>query len=231
MFSKCNFTLDVGEILQTFRQTRVWFFIDTSRTVQFPILIELFSQGPVGVFRETKWSRICANDWDIRDAHVLCRELRLPGAVEATLITPGWSNDHALLRGGYKCEGYESTIDECETGDVPATCTHDAGVICQTLRLNGGPSPHAGRLQVFNRGAFGGVCDDYWDERDAHVACVQLGYPAGVQTTHTVTESRRSGSTWMTNVYCDGLEKNIFDCPFTWASCGLTKEVWVECIP
>lgn len=189
-------------------------------------------EGPVGVFRETTWSRICANDWDIRDADVLCRELKMPGAIEATKITPGWSSfRYSLLRGGYKCEGYERAMDECKIGDIPATCTHDAGVICQTLRLDGGPSPHAGRLQVFKSGYFGGVCDDNWDTRDAHVACVQLGFPAGVQTTHTVIQPRTSGFRWMTKVYCRGLEKNIFDCPFTWSTCELTQEVWVECIP
>jgi deleted-in-malignant-brain-tumors protein 1 len=190
-------------------------------------------RGAVGVFREKTWSHVCANDWDIRDAHVVCREMRLPGgAVEATKI-PRESSSSLPIRGGYRCEGYESNIEDCERSSVPTTCPHYAGIVCQTLRLADGSSPHNGLLQVYKSGTFGGICADSWDKRDAHVACIQLGFAAGVLTTNSVTggQVRSSGISWITKVWCGGLEKNIFDCRFTWDSCSFSEEVWVECRP
>jgi deleted-in-malignant-brain-tumors protein 1 len=188
--------------------------------------------GEVGVYREGMWSRVCANDWDIRDAHVVCRESRYPGAVEAIKI-PRVDDSTPVIRGGYRCEGYEVNLEDCERGSVPSTCTHNAGVTCQTLRLVDGPSPHFGRLEVFRSGAFGGICDESWDIRDAHVACVQLGFLAGARATQLAPADKvkTSGLMWMTEVYCNGLEKNIFDCKPTMESCSASNAVWVECIP
>ncbi len=191
-------------------------------------------RGAVGVYRERTWSRVCANDWDIRDAHAVCRELRYPGAIEAT-STLRDSGSYAVGRGGYRCEGNELNIEDCEKGSVPSSCTHEAGVVCQTLRLDDGPSPHIGRLMVFKSGAFGGICDEEWDIRDANVACIQLGFLMGVDKSYRAPPelARTGGFMWMTKVYCGGLEKNIFDCSFTLDSqpCPTEQEVWVECIP
>jgi len=50
-------------------------------------------------------------------------------------------------------------------------------VFCDAdIRLVGSRLPHEGRLEIKVGGVWGTVCDDYFDTRDARVACYMLGY-------------------------------------------------------
>jgi len=47
----------------------------------------------------------------------------------------------------------------------------------EQIRLADSHRPREGRLEVYHNGQWGTVCgDDYFDDRDASVACFQLGF-------------------------------------------------------
>ena len=51
------------------------------------------------------------------------------------------------------------------------------------LRLTGGKSSSEGNVEVFHNGEWKYICDDYWDIRDAKVACRQLRFTKAVMAT------------------------------------------------
>jgi len=45
----------------------------------------------------------------------------------------------------------------------------------EQVRLAGSNLEREGRLEVYHNGVWGTVCDDYFDDVDASVACFQMG--------------------------------------------------------
>ena len=63
------------------------------------------------------------------------------------------------------------------------------------LRLRGGDSAEHGRVEIYRDGHWGMVCDDYWDIKDAGVACRQLGYTGASEV---ITRFIHRGFGWTT---------------------------------
>ena len=91
----------------------------------------------------------------------------------------------------------------------------------------------SGRLEVYYQGQWGTVCDDLFDNNAAMVVCRQLGFnPAGATAVYSSVFGRGTGTIWLDNVNCNGLEPNIDSCPHsTWGShnCGHFEDVGVIC--
>ena len=84
------------------------------------------------------------------------------------------------------------------------------------LRLVNGNVAHEGRLEIFHDGEWGTVCDDYWTDDDAAVACRQLGYPGAEPNGGRFLRAhfgQGTGPIWLDNVVCEGSELRLIDCP------------------
>ena len=178
-----------------------------------------FHYGRVEIFYNDQWGTVCDNDWDINDAHVVCRQLgfsRLAsnaptGAYYGQGTGPVWMDDVA-------CSGSESHLYDCrQRGWGLHDCTHskDSSAVCRygsyNLRLAGGGS-YYGRVEVYHNGTWGTVCDDYWDIKDAHVVCRQLGFSRAFSAPCCEKYGEGSDPIWLDNVKCSGVEASLFDC-------------------
>ncbi|XP_062596366.1 neurotrypsin-like, partial [Saccostrea cucullata] len=123
-----------------------------------------------------------------------------------------------------------SDIDECENGPCKnnASCLDGIDTYkCQCypgfygencternlVRLMDGSTPYEGRVEIFNDGVWGTVCDDHWDDKDAAVVCGMLGYSRNNAKGLCCEVYGKGGpQIWLDNVECLGTEQDIFHC-------------------
>ena len=90
-----------------------------------------------------------------------------------------------------------------------------------------------GRVEVFNNGTWGTVCDTNWDLKDARVVCRELGYLNAVRALQGGQVSRGSGEIWLNEVDCTGNEQRLNNCVHHSVladnTCNHSRDAGVEC--
>uniref|UniRef100_H1A281 SRCR domain-containing protein n=1 Tax=Taeniopygia guttata TaxID=59729 RepID=H1A281_TAEGU len=104
--------------------------------------------GRVEVAVRGTWGSVCASEWDLADAHVLCRHL---GCGRASSVPPGGSfgsGEGTLRPDAFGCHGSERHPGECPVavlGKPPCVPGNAAAVNCSGCRV---PAASRGRVPM-----------------------------------------------------------------------------------
>uniref|UniRef100_A0A669F3Y9 Soluble scavenger receptor cysteine-rich domain-containing protein SSC5D n=1 Tax=Oreochromis niloticus TaxID=8128 RepID=A0A669F3Y9_ORENI len=174
--------------------------------------------GRVEIFHSGQWGTVCDDAWGLVDAQVVCRQLGCGTVLSAPTNAQFGQGNGPIWLDDVTCTGNESKLSECQhRGFGSHDCSHseDAGVVCEapsSVRLVNGENRCSGRVEVFNDGQWGTVCDDLWDLNDANVVCRQLGCGSARSALQNAAFGQGSGPIWLDNVDCVGNESSITDC-------------------
>ncbi|XP_067898921.1 deleted in malignant brain tumors 1 protein-like isoform X2 [Heterodontus francisci] len=194
--------------------------------------------GRVEVYYNGTWGTVCDDSWDLADAHVVCNQLKCGQALNATVS--GWFGPGSgpIWLDNMKCSANDSVLWKCLAGPWgESDCMHkeDAGVICsehKAIRLQNGPSPCQGRVEVFYNRTWGTVCSDNFDLEDAEVVCKQLGCGSARIVLTDTTFGEGSGQIWLDDVNCRWHDSLLWQCPSSpWGQhdCSHQEDVGVIC--
>jgi len=192
---------------------------------------------------EWKTGPVCHHGWDDNEANVVCKQLGFNLGGTATHNSQfGDVNQRTYAMNAVDCYGNETRIQDCHyTKSMPSSCYNygnkAAGVICNfpkhVIELKGGINNSEGNVMVRNnKGYFGPICDDYWNNVTASIVCKQLGFKLGGIATNESQFGPVSATFAMDmdQVNCDGDEIRIQDCQHkTKANCYPSEGAGVRC--
>ncbi|XDV24791.1 hypothetical protein PO909_028854 [Leuciscus waleckii] len=162
------------------------------------------------------WYTVCDAAFDQQDAEVVCRELDCGAPVQVLGEDAFGKGDAQMWTQEIQCRGDEYQFALCPM--LPShNCSHDndVSVVCaEIVRLVGGKSSCAGRVEVHHDGQWGTVCDDDWDMTDAGVVCRELGCGEALSAPKGAHFGEGSGQIWISDVLCIGSESTLMNCGF-----------------
>ncbi|OXB57429.1 hypothetical protein ASZ78_010144 [Callipepla squamata] len=161
---------------------------------------------------------VCRGSWSATASRELCHSLRCGDAEDAAVTASpdgGRNVTKECPAEVANCSRWKAELCQpaaepscCATGLAHVTCTGD-----QRLRLAGGHSSCEGRVELWQAGSWGTVCDDGWDLDDATVVCRQLGCGWALQAPREAAFGWGHGPVLRDEVNCSGHEEKLQECP------------------
>ena len=69
--------------------------------------------GRVEIYHDNLWGAICDNDWDMKEANIVCRMLGFYHAAEATSVAFNETDEVPIVMSRVSCLGSETSLAEC----------------------------------------------------------------------------------------------------------------------
>ncbi|KAL1275582.1 hypothetical protein QQF64_035205, partial [Cirrhinus molitorella] len=174
--------------------------------------------GRLEILHNQTWMSVCDAAFDQQDAEVVCRELDCGAPVQVLGAAAFGKGDTQMWTQEIQCKGNESQIHLCPTSlSYKHNCSyvHNIALLCTEIihvRLVGGHSRCAGRVEVLHRGQWGTVCGDGWDLADAAVVCRELDCGEPVDALSDAHFGLGSEPFWMKHAKCAGSESALKKC-------------------
>ncbi|XP_061176813.1 deleted in malignant brain tumors 1 protein-like [Saccostrea echinata] len=223
---------------ESFKETDNLWNISVSKDGVRLVNGESWMEGRVEIYEGGHWGTICDQNWNTRDASVVCKTIGFSYGIPVVSGRFGSSMEPVVM-GNVSCDGSEMNIRTCLHSSAQiCENKNTAGVVCTDnppIRLVNGPSEFEGRVEIYTDSDWGTVCDEGWDNREASVVCRILGYKEHNALArfggYFGLEIRRSS---VFGIHCEGTENDVQKCgnnTLNKVSCSNGTHAGVSCLP
>ncbi|KAG3292461.1 antigen WC1.1-like [Ictidomys tridecemlineatus] len=174
-------------------------------------------KGQVEMKTSGGWKTLCASNWNMANANVVCHQLGCGVAIASAKGEYFVEEGDEIWRQRFHCSGSESFLWNCPVTalGVPA-CAHGntASVVCSGfVRLEGGAGRCSGRVEVNSGGGWIPVSDGNFTLPTAQVICAELGCGQAASVLGNLPTRDPGELVWAEEFQCEGQEPELWFCP------------------
>uniref|UniRef100_A0A667H9A5 SRCR domain-containing protein n=1 Tax=Lynx canadensis TaxID=61383 RepID=A0A667H9A5_LYNCA len=177
-------------------------------------------EGRVEVKYQGKWGTVDDYWWSLKDANVVCRQLKCGHALDAPRAAHFGSGVGPIWFTYIVCKGTESTLNECNSFHIQNYRkkidfhSNGVGVVCSGfVRLAGGDGPCSGQVEVHSGKDWTLVSDGNFTFLTAQIICAELGCGKAVSFLGDVSFRESDRQVWPEEFRCKGDEPELHFCP------------------
>ncbi|XP_012937884.1 deleted in malignant brain tumors 1 protein [Aplysia californica] len=188
------------------------------------------NHGPVNYYYSNKWYRVCSDGFTDLSARLVCQEMGFYDG--RSLCCSAYSGETVSGRKilpniTFECVGDETFITQCRQ-ESECISGYYASVVClgkddnfdeNEYQVTMSPGEEMkGALEVSHLGIKGRICSAGWTDKEADVFCKSRSFKGGSAYHRSYFDeyisSKSIGPLLMSNVICNGTERDLTECSF-----------------